>query len=208
MTSQLALYNGALRNLGERRLSALTENVPARHTLDSVWADDFVEDVLEKGLWNFATRSTQQDYRTDVEPPFGYARAFLKPDDFVRTAMFASDPHFKSPLMDYADEQNYWFADIDEIYVSYVSSDDAYGNDLSLWPGSFTRFVEAYLAFRAAPAIAPKMADGVYRLQKNFLVEARSRDAMNEPTKMLPDGDWVSARRSGWRRKNRTSLIG
>lgn len=210
MTDKLTVFNGALRNLGERRLASLTENVPARHELDAVWADNFVEDVLEKGLWNFATRTTRQDYRTDVEPGFGYQRAFLKPDDFVRTAMFASDEYFNSPLMAYADEQGYWFADIDEIYVSYVSSDETYGKDFSLWPPSFTRFVEAYLAHRIAPAIAPPMMDAAFRLQKKLMVEARSRDAMNEPTKMLPSGDWAASRRGGSRgdRGSRHQLIG
>lgn len=205
MTSKITVYNGALRNLGERRLASLTENVPARHELDAVWADDFVDDVLEKGLWNFATRTTQQDFREDVEPGFGFRRAFLKPEDFIRTAMLASDEYFSSPLMGYADEQGYWFADIDEIYVSYVSNDDTYGADYALWPPSFTRFAEAYLAHRIAPAIAPKMMDAAFRLQRKLLTEARSRDAMNEPTKMLPEGDWSAARRGSRGRSDRGS---
>lgn len=210
MTTQLTLYNGALRNLGERRLALLTENVPARHELDAVWADDFINDVLEKGFWNFAIRTTRQDYRTDVDPGFGYRRAFLKPDDYVRTAMLASDEYFACPLMAYADEQSYWFAEIDEIYVAYVSSDSAYGADYSKWTSSFTRFAEAYLAHRIAPVIAPAMMDAMYRLQKKYLVEARSRDAMNEPTKMLPQGDWVSARLGGRRgdRGSRGQMLG
>lgn len=210
MTTQLSLYNGALRNIGERRLASLTENVPARYELDAVWADGFIEDVLEKGLWNFAMRTTRQDYRTEVEPGFGYRRAYLKPDDFVRTAMLSSDEYFNSPLMAYADEQGYWFADIDEIYVAYVSSDSSYGRDYSRWTPSFTRFVEAYLAHRIAPAIAPDERQNAYSLQRKLLIEARSRDAMNEPTKMLPQGDWVSSRK-GWGRGDRGSrhtLIG
>ncbi len=197
MTSQLTVYNGALRNLGQRRLASLTENVPARHELDAVWADDFIESVLEQGLWNFATRTTRRDYAAEIEPDFGFRRAFLKPDDFVRTAMVAGDEYFASPLSAYADEQGYWFCDLDELYVSYVSSDDSYGADLSLWPPSFTRFAEVYLAYRIAPAIAPKMYDTVFKLQRRHLVEARSRDAMNQPTQMLPAGDWVQARRRG-----------
>lgn len=207
--SKLTLFNGALRVLGERNLSSLSENVAARHELDSVWDDGFRDDILEMGLWNFAMRTTQEDFRTDVEPEFGYRRAYLKPDDWIRTAAISGDEYFTVPL-DYEDQRGYWFADIDEIYVKYVSADGLYGYDEGNWPQSFKRFAEAYLAYRVAPAIAPPNLDMAFNLYKKLLVEARSRDAMNEPSKRLPEGEWTRARRGslGRDRGSRHSLYG
>jgi len=208
--SKLSVFNGALRVLGERRLASLTENVPARHELDAVWDDGFVKDTLEHGYWNFAMRTQQMDYRTDVEPDFGYQRAFLKPDDWVRTAGISTDEFFTSPLTQYVDEQGYWFCEYDEIYVMYVSSDTSYGADTGLWPESFKRFAEAYLAFRTAPNIAPAELDKAFKIYKKNLAYSRSRDAMNEPSKRMPSGDWVRSRRGSSRgdRGNPHQLIG
>ena len=81
MTSKLTLFNGALRLLGERRLASLTEDRPARRYLDDAWDDGLVDDALEQGFWNFATRTVQMTASTSVEPEFGYRYAFQKPDD-------------------------------------------------------------------------------------------------------------------------------
>jgi hypothetical protein len=36
-----------------------------------------------------------------------------------------------TPLTDYADEVAYWFSDLDEIYVRYVSDDANFGMDFA-----------------------------------------------------------------------------
>jgi hypothetical protein len=47
--------------------------------------------------------------------------AFAKPTDWVDTSAVCQDEYFRVPLLQYADEVGYWFADLDEIYVKYVS---------------------------------------------------------------------------------------
>src|SRR4051812_47728400 len=113
MTTKLLLYNGALTKLGERRLSTLAENREPRRALDGVYDDNFINKVLIAGQWNFATVSVQADYSASIEPDFGFARAFDKPTDFIRTIAVCSDEFFRAPVLDYADEGNYWFADLD-----------------------------------------------------------------------------------------------
>lgn len=193
---RLKLYNGALRELGERRLSSLSEEVPARYDLDEVWDNGFIRDALERGLWNFAARTSELNYTGDINPEFGYRYAFEKPVDWVRTAKLCTDEWFRNPLRMVEDQQNYWFCDLDKIYVSYISDDDAYGSDFGLWPVSFTRWAEAYLAFKIAPRVAPKKEKDAFDKQKKFLTEARSRDAMNDASGVLPEGSWTRSRRA------------
>jgi hypothetical protein len=211
VTTQLSIYNGALRELGENPLTSLTENVAYRHDLDQIWDNGFIDDVLERGLWNFAIRTTELAYTGDINPTFGLTYAFEKPSDWIRTAKLCSDEYFMNPLnsQEVHDEQGYWFSELQTLYLSYVSNDDAYGNNLAEWPQSFVRFAEAYMAFKGAPRIAPKMEKEVFDKQKKFLVEARSRDAMNEGAAIPREGDWTRSRR-GRRPSTRigNSLIG
>lgn len=199
MTTKLTLYNGALRMLGEVKLSVLTENRAARRHLDDAWDDGFVDYCLEQGLWNFAIRTIQLTYSPSITPAFGYSYAFEKPDDFIRTAALCSDERFNTPLLDYRDESGYWLADLDALYVRYVSNDTEFGNDYSLWPQTFVKFVEAELASRVAIDITKdreKLADCLTQ-RKRLLTDAKAKDAMAEPTRFPPSGSWARARHAG-----------
>jgi hypothetical protein len=213
-TSRLLLYNEAVLRVGERQLSSLTEVREPRLILDNIWDTGAIDYCLEQGMWNFAMRTVKLDYSPSVEPPFGYSRAFNKPDDFIRVAGVCQDEFFNVPLTRYVDEAGYWFSDLDQIYVRYVSNDNAYGNDLSLWPRTFSTYVACYLAHRMALRLTQdetKKAQ-IEKDMKAALLDARSKAAMAEPTAFLPRGSWSSARnrQRGWGRDggSRGGLIG
>lgn len=198
--TKLGLYNGALRILKERKLASLTENREPRRLLDDAWGDGStngaVRYCLEMGQWTFATRSTQIDYSPSITPSFGYRYAFDRPSDCVRVAAVCQDEFFTTPLLEYADERNYWYASQQTIYVKYVSNGATYGADLSLWPEAFVKFVEAYLAKEVGGSLTQdeailKRAFAIWDMEEK---KARSIDAMNKPTAFPPAGSWVSAR--------------
>lgn len=209
MTSKLGIYNGALRILNERRLSSLSESREPRHLLDDVYSDGQTEGAvkicLELGQWTFATKTVKLDYSPSVEPSFGYAYAFDRPTDLVRVAGMFSDEYCSAPLLRYSDERHFWYADNPEIYVKYVSNDLDYGADMSLWPETFVRLIEAYLA----KEIAGNLTQGDNKVLlagkawKDAKLEARSIDAMNKPTAFLRPGTWELSRR-GWSRGSRS----
>lgn len=204
MTDKLKLYNASLAEMGERKLASLSEGREARRILDTAWDNDFVRACLSAGQWNFAVRSQLIDYSPSVEPDFGYSRAFDKPTDWVRTVGFASDEYFKSPLLEYSDEAGYWFADLDQIFVRYVSDDVQYGADLSLWPANFTKYAQAYLASLTCEQITKAMTttNRMEALSERRLRQAKSTDAMDEATKFSPQGAWAGARqRYGYSRE-------
>lgn len=198
-TSRLSLYNGALRLLGERQLASITENREPRRMLDAAWDDGAVNAALEAGQWLFACRSMQYVYSPSVEPPWGYRRAFNKPDDFVRTMAVCTDEYFNCPLTQYSDEVGYWFADYDVLYIKYVSNDPVYGGDMARWPESFVGYLEAILARDIAmPLKQNKQArDDMIAIAAQALVDAKSQNAMAGPAKFPPPGGWVAARTGG-----------
>jgi len=198
-TTKLALYNGALRILGERKLASLTENREPRRVLDGIWDAGAQRYCLEQGQWDFAMRTAAIDYTASITPSFGYQRAFEKPSDFVRLCGMASDEYFNSPLTAYTDEAGYWFADLDVLYVRYISDDTSYGLDLSLWPETFIRYVETYLAAEACMRIMQNQtaAERLEQRLRKRLTDARSKDAMGGPAQFMPQGSWSRARTGG-----------
>lgn len=211
MPTQLSLYNDALRSLGERKLASLSENREPRRVLDDVW-DGAIKACLEEADWKFAQRTAKLIYEPSYTPPFGYQRQFSKPSDFARLSRMCVDERLNQPLLAYVEEAGFWFADLDELYVSYVSTDGSYGNDMSLWPESFTSVVGYYLAMLAVKRLE-QSDTSEEKAEKRFrkaLQEAKSKDALAGPTRMLPPGSWTRSRSSsaGLDNGNRHSLIG
>lgn len=212
-TSRLEIYNAALTICGERHLASLTEDREPRRLLDHVWDNDGVDACLEAAQWHFAMRSVRVDYDADVTPDYGFQRAFSKPTDWVITSALCSDEYFDTPLTRYVDEADYWYSDLDEIYVRYVSNDSSYGNDLSLWPATFSDYVAAHFASKIIMKLTSdeKKRDTVINWEERQLKKAKNKSAMAGPQKFPAPGEWVTSRNrlKGRRdRGNRGQLIG
>lgn len=201
-TSRLKIYNGALLIVGSRSIASLTVNEESRRLLDEVWNDGGIDNCLQAGQWKFAMRTSKFTYDTAVTPEFGYRRAFAKPSDWVVTSMVSSDEYQNTAHLNYRDESGYWFSNDDELYISYVSNHADFGGDMSKWPANFTQYVKTYFADRICMKLTSDktMKDALARrngLLDMALKAARNSDAMADPTKFLPTGSWVRARRGG-----------
>lgn len=196
MTSRLALYNDALLICGERALASLSEDREPRRLLDQVWNNDGVLLCLEEAQWYFAMRTIRIDYDPDVTPDFGVRHAFSKPSDWILTSALCADEYFRVPVTRYFDEAGYWYSDLDELYIRYVSSDAAYGLDLSRWPRTFSEFVAAHFAAK----VVLKISNDEDRLKKALalremaLKKAKNKCAMAMPTQFEAQGNWSKAR--------------
>ena len=195
---RLSIYNGALVSfLGQRPLEALDEDLPNRHDLDQVWNTGGIKACLENGLWNFATRSSELNYEPGMTQDFGYTYAFEKPSDYCTLVMISSEGRFNEAYRHYRDEAGHWWADLPIIYVSYVSDDEDYGLDFSLWPANFTRYVEGYFAWRIAKRVAGADFEEVEGRMMRARSTARGTDAREEASVQLPRGSWSRARTAG-----------
>jgi hypothetical protein len=211
MADKLSIYSRALYHLGERKLSSLTENREPRRALDDHWSSG-VGYCLEAALWNFAIRAVEVASSPSVTPTFGFTFAFAKPEDWLRTASLSDNERFDPPLTYYRDEVGYWWADVDPLYVTYVSNDTSYGLDLSRWPESFSEYVSVHLARKIVKRITNGNSEhaDLRKEEAQCKLTAVSRDAMNDPVKFMPLGTWTRARRAGssrpFRRAN--SIVG
>lgn len=198
--TQLSLYNQALRLVGEARLSetGLTDNRPERHALDSIWDEDPIRQMLEEAQWTFATRTLEWNYDSSIEPDFGYSYGFTKPGNYVRSVAICSDEYFNEPITAFSDENGYWFCDYETIYVKYVSDAATYGRDYSLWTELFRNCVASKMASELAISLSKSQTIMDARKQElnKYIKDAKSLDAMNQPTRFSPPGNWTRARRS------------
>ncbi len=196
MTDKLSRYNGALRICGDRSLASLTENRESRRLLDAVWNDGAVRACLAKGNWQWATRTQQINYDSSYDPDFGYRYAFPYPSDCVRTVAISDDEYFSEGMTQFVDERKIWFADVDKIYVKFVSDDSSYGGDLSLWPESFNDLIDSYLAMNIISKLTGIVTsvESVKDTYKKALSEAQGLDGLNRPTTFPSRGNWNRAR--------------
>jgi len=189
---KLGLYNGALRLLGERSVT-LTENREPRRLLDDVWADNAHDAWLEVANWKFATKFVKIQYDPGQDIEFGYARSFTVPTDHVATSGVWVDEYKQSPLREYEEEGGVFYSDQDEIYVAYVSRDK--GSDINIWPNSFSRFVQAFMAVELAPRLKnDKDVGSLYGILEMRRLEACNKDAKKSPSRKPSKGTWVSSR--------------
>jgi hypothetical protein len=212
-TSKLEIYNAALVICGERILASLTEDRKPRRLLDQVWDNDGVEACLERAQWKFAMNSIKLDYDTSVTTDFGYRRTFAKPSDWVLTSAVCSDEFFTTPLIRYTDENDFWYAELDMIYVKYVSNSTDFGLNLSLWPPTFNKFVSAYFANEIVLGLTQdqEIADRVEKRLDKTMKLAKSNDSMAGPQQFPAPGAFVNSRYRGRTtrdRGSRSNLIG
>jgi hypothetical protein len=213
VSTKLLIYNNALVKIGERALSALTEERAPRRHLDTIWDNGAVDFCLEQAQWYFAMRAVLADYDPSIEPAFGYRRAFQKPSDWIVTSALCSDEYFTTPITQYLDEAGYWYCDYDIIYVKYVSNDSSYGGDMGKWPATFAEYVSTYLAGEILLSMTQdfnKYAEYQKGAVKEALLTAKNKAAMAEPTMFPAQGNWSKSRGASGNRErgNRNSLFG
>lgn len=196
-TSKLAIYNQALLLCEERRLASLTEDREPRHLLDLVWDQGAIDFCLAQAQWKHAMRSSRLEYDPSVSPDWGYRFAFQKEGDWIVTSAVCSDEHFNTPLLDYYDEVGYWWANLDLMYVRYISNGDDFGKNLGLWPQTFSDYVASHLAHRVVGKLSggdAELKDSVKKERNERRLIAKNKDAMADPAKYPVPSSWNRAR--------------
>jgi len=214
-TDRLGLYNVALAAIGERSLDSLTEEGEPRRELDAIWArgNGALRFFLEQGRWKFALRSQQLDASVTIDPAFGFTYAFELGTDFVHLDMLSADERFTEPLVHYEFEGGVIYCDVTPLYIRFISDDADYGADYAAWPETFTLWAGHWMATQLGPRIKSDVVmEALEKRAHRLLVDARSKDAVQSPTRFPPMGNWASARfdyrYSRRDRGNRGSLIG
>jgi len=191
------IYNDALLIMGLDEITANDNDSDRRSKLDHAVNADLVESVLEDTGWNFGLTSIKSQYDPSIEPEFGYTRAHEKPIDMQIVFGIFSDEYMETPHKRYKDEGDYFFTDLDTLYIQYV--DDTFLSMPSDWPVYFRRLIAARLAKDTALSLGGDKlnADAEYSDRK---FSAMSTDVMNSPPRILSQGNWTGSRFRGGNR--------
>jgi len=198
MTSQLSVFNKALRWLEERKAASLAESRESIRYLTDEWTDAQTY-LLSQAPWNFAIVNAMVTADASQAPQFGYEFCFTKPLDCIKTFLAADNESYNPPLRspDGFDDKNLvWYANFSPIYVMYVSSLPSYGGNIGAWTPNFVEYMAAYLAWLVAPRLkqdAQKVAN-LYKLQERKRREAIAQDALDLMPGRPPYNTWVMSR--------------
>lgn len=208
MTTKIKLYNKALGFIGGQRLhptTGLTETTATRYELDAVY-DDALQYMLEQAAWKFALRTVLIEADTGIDPGFGLAYGYTIPTDYVRLAGISNDDYFTpGNEPNYAEENGYFFASVDQFYLKYVSNDASYGLDLALYPQHYTEALAAWMAYKSVLPITGDRPDrnDILAQHNRALSISKRLHALSDPVKLKPPGTWGPSRgghrRTGFR---------
>lgn len=180
--TKLILYQRALRMLGHRELSIVSEAVEARRLLDGAYDANLIQFALGRGFWRFASKT--EVLTSSGTETFGHGLTYTKPTNYVRLIEMSGDEHFRTPMTrdlfhtnpatSFREDQVLFYASIGTIYLRYVSDSASYGADLTIWPESFSQWFSALLAVRTAYAITKnvKVAELVERQEEKLYLIA------------------------------------
>lgn len=209
---KLGLYNIAMLALENQRFASLSDDRPERYDLDEVYTrgKGAITYFLEQGYWNFAMRAVQMDKSTSVTPEFGFVFAFDIPTDFVRLNMISSEERFGRPLSNYEFEGDFIYADVDPLYIRYVSDDVDWGADFGKWPNTFSLWAGYWMATQIAGRTKSEaFGEKLEKKTNKLLIDARSKDVSQEPPRWPPLSTWASSRlgRSSRRDRGQTGSL-
>lgn len=203
MADKLEVFNLTLAALGQRPLSALTDNRPEQRAIDRIY-DTTVKWMLERAFWKWACRSDELNQSDTAVSNWGYNFVYELPEDYERIVRISDNERLRPTLNDFLTENGFLYADAQPIYMQYVSNDPDYGYNVGLWTASFVSALADELAVRSAPGMTgaqvPKL-DDLRKNAKRTLYIAKSADAVNQPVAFPPSGRMVRAR-SGWSQTN------
>lgn len=152
--------------------------------------DGVVRRLLSDHPWNFAEERVQLQKLT--EQPIGWEYAYNKPGDCMRIIKVSpTGIKSESPFREYDDSGGKIFTNMDPAYLFYIS--DRYVNLEGSWPELFAYAVSLSLADLCSGPITNSRSKGetLERQAEKALSKAKSWDALQKPSELLPLGTWV-----------------
>ncbi len=192
MASVVSICNAALVELGEPRITSLTESSEQARQCNEHYAEQ--RDLeLRTHLWNFAAERVKLA-KLSTTPAFGFENQFQLPSDWVRTAEVHNNDAGRGTVR-YKKEGRKILSDAEDIYIRYVRVIE----DPDEMTPDFREVLALLLAAKLAVAIANsnELAERMQVKYRRRVLQARGVDAIEDWPEEFPESSWVTARHSG-----------
>lgn len=205
MASQLSTANWALDLIGDKRLSALSDDNERAEQISEAW-DDIRDVALRRAAWKFSlVRAYLESPDTDA-PVWGFDYQFTLPGDCLRVIEVGTT-YVGVDLNDYRQSDNaefriegaapgklltsLWDEDVPIRYVKRVTN-------VGEWDVTFAKLVAADLAERINPRITESEAiqQRLMAWRQSAMTEAFLTNAIEIPPISQGDSEWIASRYS------------
>lgn len=187
---KLGIYNAALIQIGQPKLTALTDDVETRRDLDIVYGLGAIDYCLEAVKPRFATRTVALTGITSTGAS-SLAKEFSLPADYICNVGYFSDQELDEPLHRFIEEEGKVYADYATIYLRYVTND---GITETNFTPAFARVMATYLARELAHKYQPEKYEFIDQNLQNLVDVAvgveRDKERERRPAK---EGSTLSA---------------
>jgi len=197
-TAERGLYNTALELVDLDPIISNDDESDRKVKLDYALDHGAVLTLLGNISWGFARASAKLEEDDTVVPAWGLAKAFAVPSDMVRINSVSADEYFRFPT-EYYREGDYFFADADPLYITYVS--DNLVSAVSSWPRYFYNLVAAELAKKLGTIPGANISKAVAKYEE-YKREAYNTDAQRNPPQVISTGRWNRSRDTWQRRRH------
>jgi len=195
------LYNKVMEILRLKPIISNDDESERKVAVDYALDMKAVDTVFELIPWDYPVVTTELTEDGVYDPSYGYQFRFAVPADWIRTESISANDRFLYPLERYHMEGSYFFADINKIYLRYVSSDHLI--TLSTWPTYIFNLVAAEIARRICHQVGEVDQEYVERKYQEYKTEAFNTDAQRQPPQLISGGSWTSDRWYGIRDRRR-----
>jgi len=185
------LYNKALQILKLPPLISNDDESERRVAIDYALDTGAIETVFDLINWNYNVKVAEIDEDGVYSPTFGYTYRFAVPADMTRLYGISADDRFLNPLSNWYREGAYFFADVQTIYIKYLSTDQH--STISAWPRYMFNLVAAEIA-RSCCHLPGVDYNHVERKYQEYKIEAYNTDAQRQPPKLISSGSWNRSR--------------
>ena len=188
INSVLRVVNSALAEVGSPRLTALADGTPVSDLCDREYATTR-DRVFYECACNEIVRRIRLVNAENTAPAFGFAKAFVLPDDFIRLLRF-DDPSFRFRI-----ENGQVLTDQTSLNMIYVFRNE----DVTTWGPGLMDAVVLRLASRLAKPItgSDDLSFKMFDKSRDSIAELRYQDAQQGPTDYYAGSTWDNSRLGG-----------
>jgi hypothetical protein len=186
-TSDVQICSNALLLLGAQTINSFSDDSDRALIVANLWPN-CRDAVLRSHPWNCAIK--RASLAPDVDPPaFEYAYQFLLPGDCLRVLALGEE----GDTLYYRIEARRIVMDEAECKLKYIFRNE----DVTTWDSLLVSACEAYIAMLAAYPVtkSPSVREQMEKLYAYQLRQARTVDALEEPTEGVGDFPLLSVRR-------------
>jgi hypothetical protein len=186
-SSEVAIMNMALITIGERMITASTEDTKAARVADARYPD-VRDEVLSAHPWNCATKRAALS-QLATAPAFGFTYEYQLPADYLYLVQL------EDPKEEYEIEDNKILSDNSTMKIIYVYQ----LTEVPKMTPSLVSAIAAKLAFEISNALArdPERSKTLWDAYQAKLSEARFVNATENPDRRFRTHSWTDARMTG-----------